>query len=68
MINIEVEEDRDNFNITFTQLSGTQGQGIVDKNCTVGGVASGILKQLNRQKQEKREETMEMSETNAILT
>ena len=61
VINIEVSEDRegDNFTITFTQLSVTQGQVTIDKNCTVGSVASGILKQLNRQKQEKGENPVE---------
>ena len=59
MINIEVEEDRDNFNITFTQLSDEQGTVIIDKPCTVGDTAAVILPALNRQKQEKGEEPVE---------
>ena len=59
VISIEVEEDRDNFNITFTQLSGTQGKCTVDKECTVGDAAAAILPVLNRQKKEKGEDPYE---------
>lgn len=59
VIKIEVEEDRDNFNITFTQLSGEQGTVIIEKPCTVGDTAAAILPKLNRQKQEKGEEPVE---------